>query len=471
MDEHEHAAKPENPAVQRVRQHFHQCPVVYSDDPKAMPQPVFPITDFVANVHSSLIEDIAEAFLETKQFSDVHVFVGTANRCVGAIVHELARRTDRPYTLANWYPAGSIGETLVAECGGFSGKGAVYLNGLRPGQRVALVIDVLRSGSNVLDLVHACERAGVFLVGCYCVASIIEFPGRSVVHRHFDSLACPFIVLVTVSARGERTKIVGSDGSTLLPSPPWTAAMSRLSVDDVLSPTAHGRARRLFPVPASFPTVRGFSNDALAAKRRRISEPFYNIPVVRNPLLNYPYCFFQLTDFVPLMTCDMIEDVADLCVQNADFNRCDVIVSEADRGGAPLAVAISRRTGKPFVLASWSTIVDSQCSDATSVGFSGFGRFFIAGVKNGERCIFVDDMLSSGGTCEGIVNALRRCGAVTLEAIFVGEKLTAPAPNGVLPRRTGFQRLANAAPDMLVTTLVQLTAFGPKTEPPVATVG
>lgn len=518
--------------LQRVRSHFHQCPVVYSDDPLALPQPVFPVTDFISAVPSSVIEDIADAFLDTlaaapRQLDRPEVMVGVANRSVGAIVHELSRRTGLPYTLANWFPPGTAGETLVCKTKGFGNlDGAVYVNGLSSGHRVLLVVDMLRSGKNLADMLRACSKAGCTVVGCLCLCEIMEYPGRETVRGFFDA-HCPLHVLVQVSARGERTKVLGA--TNIVPSMPKAASISRLCVEDVLAPpsTALRRSQRLFGYTASAAmderqqqyensrtssaeggprqsagvgTAAGtngalsrqidnnkevtyvpLTRDELRAKLKRVSDPFYNVPVVVNKSLAYPYCFWQLTDFVPLMTPDVIEDMADLIVREANFGRADVIVSEADRGGAPLAVAVSRRTGKPFVLASWTTQVDSQVSDCTSVGFSGQGRFFISGVKNGERVIFIDDMLSSGGTGAGILESLARCGAVTLEAIFVGEKLhkaqklTPEEPDDVtdqrLPIRGGYKRLVEAFPDVVVTTLVQLTAYGTKTAPPIATVG
>lgn len=475
------------PALQRVRAHFHQCPVVYSDDPLALPQPVFPITDFIASVSSQVVEDIAECFLETKfpQLDTPDVLFGVANRSVGCIVHELARRMELPYTLANWYPEGTLGgEVLVSAAPGFSGGGSIFVNGLRPGDRVAVVIDLLRSGKNLADLLRACDKAGAVVVGCYCVCEIVEHPGRNTVRGFFDQ-SCPLHVLVQVSARGERTKVIGTEGAAVvvISSAPPTAAINRLRVEDVMMTDpqqAFLKAKNLF---SSLGGPNNNNNramlnppltrDEITHKLKLVAEAFYNIPVIKNEKLNYPYCFFQLTDFIPLMTYDVIENMADLCLKTANFSRCDVIVSEADRGGAPLAIALSRRTGKPFVLASWSTVVDSQVSDSTSVGFSGEGRFFITGVKSGERCIFVDDMLSSGGTAEGILGALKSCGCITLEAIFIGEKLTKPdTENGkILPVRSGFKRLSKAFPDCQISTLVQFTAYGVKTEPPVSSVG
>lgn len=466
-----------NPALQRVRAHFQLCPVVYSDDPFSLPQPVFPLTDFITSISSRVIEDIAECFLDENRFAPLDrpdVLLGVANRSVGCVIHEMARRMELPYTLANWYPEGTRGgEVLVSHCGGFSGNGSVFVNGLRPGDRVAVVIDVLRSGRNLADLLRACDKAGAIVVGCYCVCELMEHPGRLAIRGFFDD-ACPLHVLVQVSARGERTKVVGTEGVIVgQSSAPPTAAINRLRVEDVISAQSFNRAKNLFNDNQNAFAIVPMTRDEIDQKLKSVGEAFYNIPVIRNEKLNYPYCFFQLTDFIPLMSYEVIEDMADLCLRHANFNRCDVIVSESDRGGAPLAVALSRRTGKPFVLASWSTVVDSQVSDSTSVGFSGEGRFFVSGVRSGERCIFVDDMLSSGGTAEGILGALRQCGAIPLEAVFIGEKLGKPdSENGkLLPVRSGYKRLKNSFPEVQLTTLVQFTAYGEKTEPPISSVG
>ena len=83
------------------------------------------------------------------------------------------------------------------------------------------------------------------------------------------------------------------------------------------------------------------------------------------------------------MTPDMVETMADLCCYYSSMETCDVIVSEADRGGGPLAHACALRMGLPYVLAVWSTAVETTSSVDAQIGFSGVGRLFVNGLTKG----------------------------------------------------------------------------------------
>lgn len=155
----------------------------------------------------------------------------------------------------------------------------------------------------------------------------------------------------------------------------------------------------------------------------RIMKVFINKPVYFSKT-GYPYSFFTLTDFRPPMKPSLIEDMADLLVHYGDFSSIDLIVSEADRGGGPLTHAISMRVGIPYTLANWyPSGGQGELHVTASVGFSGNGNIFLNGIKKGQRTIFVDDLLSSGGTAISIIQAITKGGATVKQALFVGEKV------------------------------------------------
>ncbi|MDD3647380.1 MAG: phosphoribosyltransferase family protein [Candidatus Dojkabacteria bacterium] len=158
-------------------------------------------------------------------------------------------------------------------------------------------------------------------------------------------------------------------------------------------------------------------------KLTRIKKSFLNIPVV--PGSNgYPYVLLSLTDSVPPMDPDLIEDMADLLVLEGDFSNVDIIVSEADRGGGPLTHAVALRTGTPYVLANWyPNGIRGETKVKTSIGFSGEGHIYLNSLKKGQKAIVIDDLLSSGGTVDAIISALKGTGVLVKETLFVGEKL------------------------------------------------
>lgn len=182
-------------------------------------------------------------------------------------------------------------------------------------------------------------------------------------------------------------------------------------------------------------------------KMDRIKDVFINIPVV-NGLDGYPYVFFSITDYTPPMDPQIVEDMADLMIHFGDFESADIIISEADRGGGPITHAVARKTGIHYVLANWYAVkVKNAIKVKTKIGFSGEGYIYLNGLESGQKAIFVDDLLSTGGTADAVITALKKKGITVTEAIFAGEKV------GV----GGREKLEKNHPDVKITTLVKFT--------------
>jgi adenine phosphoribosyltransferase len=154
-----------------------------------------------------------------------------------------------------------------------------------------------------------------------------------------------------------------------------------------------------------------------------IKRTFVDIPILKGKN-GYPYSLFSLTDFSPAMKPSLVEDMADLLVYYGDFQNADIIVSEADRGGGPLAHAVAVRTGLPYTLANWypnETV--GEISVAASIGFSGQGHIYLNGLVEKQRAILVDDLLSTGGTAVALLQAIQKAKAIPVQALFVAEKV------------------------------------------------
>lgn len=399
------------------------------------------------------------------------VSVGT--RGCGSLAQAMAFQLQIPYSLSNWYPDGSVGDLRVDRCEGVGGHGWIYLNGLPPRSRVAVVIDTIHSGVTAARLARGVREVadnGSEVVGIYAVAEY-ETGSRAYLAESLP-LGTPIHSLFSICVDHERT--IAS-----------TRVVSSLKQDAVSCAAIPATCR----VPRSLPesTMRQLKRLPAAeveAKLRRVSASFINVPIVVNDKVSYPYCFFSLTDCKPALDPMLVEDMADLAVHFGDFHRCDVLVSEADRGGGPLLQAISVRTRLPYVSASWVRILpnerehaaqqnsDMVQSQVTHVGFSGqHSQLSLRGLRPGMRCIFIDDMLSSGGTAEAVLDCVNQLGATTVESVFVSEKLYPYDDRTRLPERRGKSRLQSVYPDMVVTCLVQFVVDGKTTTEPPCRVG
>lgn len=182
-------------------------------------------------------------------------------------------------------------------------------------------------------------------------------------------------------------------------------------------------------------------------KLNTVKKVFINIPVTKG-LNGYPYVFFSITDYTPPMDASIVEDMADLIIDSIDFKDIDIIISEADRGGGPIAHTVARKTKIPYVLANWyATEIKGAVKVKTKIGFSGEGYIYLNGIKSGLNAIFIDDLLSTGGTAEAIISALKNKKVNIKDAIFIAEKV------GI----GGRDKLNNSHPDVKLTSLVKFT--------------
>ena len=381
------------------------------------PEAPLPLTDFYPHVRPRdidvVITHLDAAVEKAVGWGKATAIVGIAERSSGPLVHGLALRHGLPYSLVNWYPNGSLGDIVVAHEAGFNAGhdaplGVVYLNGLKKGDTVVFVDDCVRKGTNAMRVVAAAQKAGINVL-CACFAACLSGPqakGPAVLKK----MGVSVVSLCDVALAGQKSKIV-----------------KYYCPDSVVDP--HEQT-------AEWETAKQIQARTAAAMRprfARVMQAFVGVPIYRATGSDYPYCTFALTDFHPLLRPELVEDMADCMVWLSDAFRtpgyADVIVSEADRGGGPLAIAVARRTGLPFTMASWQPSAKmsgegkmKQTSAEANVGYSGAGQLFLNGVRRGDRCVFVDDMLSSGGTAEGVFATIEANGGIVAEAHFASEK-------------------------------------------------
>jgi len=135
----------------------------------------------------------------------------------------------------------------------------------------------------------------------------------------------------------------------------------------------------------------------------------------------YPYFVHPITDGIPLGRPEVLEEVVDAIVRMGRWSECDKIAT-AESMGFPLAAAVSLRVRKPYVFFRKRQYgLPGEVSVAQVTGY-GRANLFINNVHAGDRIIFVDDVISTGGTLRAVAQALRHIGADLVEVIVVFEK-------------------------------------------------
>ena len=136
---------------------------------------------------------------------------------------------------------------------------------------------------------------------------------------------------------------------------------------------------------------------------------------------DYPYFVHPITDGIPLGRPEVLEEVVDEIVRVGRWSECDKITT-AESMGFPLAAAVSLRVRKPYVFFRKREYgLPGEVSVAQVTGY-GKANLFINNVRRGDRVVFVDDVISTGGTLRAVAQALRHIGATLVEVIVVFEK-------------------------------------------------
>ncbi len=148
---------------------------------------------------------------------------------------------------------------------------------------------------------------------------------------------------------------------------------------------------------------------------------FESVPVVK--IGGYHYFIHPLSDGVPSISRQILEDAAS-CASALlpDSETYDIIVT-AEAMGIPISTALSIRTGKPYsIFRKRRYGLEGEIQIDQSTGYSK-GELFLCPVGESPRVVFVDDVLSTGGTIQGIIEGLRRGGFEVMSAVILFDKM------------------------------------------------
>ena len=170
-----------------------------------------------------------------------------------------------------------------------------------------------------------------------------------------------------------------------------------------------------------------------------------NAPVIWKG--DYPYFIHPVTDGVPRMDPDVLKAIVELTVERVDWRQVDVLLG-IEAMGLPLAAPLSMATGVPLVVARKRSYgLEGEVKIDQATGYSK-GVMYLNDIKEGERVAILEDVLSTGGTLEAVIEGVRRAGAEVTEIVAVVEK------------GGGLKRLQDMHPDVRIQSLVRLEMDG-----------
>src|SRR5437879_8235397 len=151
----------------------------------------------------------------------------------------------------------------------------------------------------------------------------------------------------------------------------------------------------------------------------RLRASLKDCPIVR--FGDYEYFVHPITDGIPLGRPEVLDEVLSELVRIGDWSRCDKIVT-AESMGFPLAAGLAMRVHKPYVFVRKRAYgLPGEVSLKQTTGYSKTDMF-INNIRRGDRVVFVDDVISTGGTLLAIVKALRTLGAEIADILIAFEQ-------------------------------------------------
>ncbi len=152
--------------------------------------------------------------------------------------------------------------------------------------------------------------------------------------------------------------------------------------------------------------------------REKLKASIRNSPIIdRN---GYPYLIHPVTDGVPRMDPDVLDEIVDWILTTCDLD-CDVILAPESMG-IPLAVPVSLRTRIPYlVIRKRSYGIEGEIPIHYRTGYSD-RSIYVNGLKAGDRVVVIDDILSTGGTLSALTRTLQDNGIIVVDILVVFNK-------------------------------------------------
>ena len=150
----------------------------------------------------------------------------------------------------------------------------------------------------------------------------------------------------------------------------------------------------------------------------KLKKSLIDAPVVKKG--DYDYFVHPITDGVPLVVPEILEEVADGVSKFGNMNVDKIVCVEAM--GIHLATALSIKTGIPFVVVRKRSYgLEGEVSVHQMTGYSE-AELYINGLNRGDKIILVDDVVSTGGTMIAVIKALKAIGVDIVDVMAVIEK-------------------------------------------------
>ena len=141
--------------IDLLKQSLVNAPIIWKGD---YPYFIHPITDGVPRLHPEVLEAIIDLSVDLINWQDIDVILGI--EAMGLpLLAPLSMRTGIPMVIARKRQYGLEGEIEISQETGYS-KGSLFLNDIKPGEKIAIIDDVLSTGGTMKCVIEGIKKTG-----------------------------------------------------------------------------------------------------------------------------------------------------------------------------------------------------------------------------------------------------------------------------------------------------------------------
>jgi adenine phosphoribosyltransferase len=160
---------------------------------------IHPISDGVPSIDPHMVDEIAEYILRITDIKKIDTIL-TVEAMGIPVANALSLKTGIPLTIVRKRPYFLEGEVELSQSTGYS-KGVLYINGLKRGDRIIIVDDVISTGGTLVALVKALKTMGVEIL------DVISVIGRGDGYLKLKELGIEPKILATIDVTEKGVEI------------------------------------------------------------------------------------------------------------------------------------------------------------------------------------------------------------------------------------------------------------------------
>lgn len=154
--------------LEKLKKSLEEAPVIQKEcDGQTYNYFIHPISDGIPETDPAVLEEIADYIISDGKTGGVDKIV-TVEAMGIPIATALSLKTRIPVSIIRKREYGLNGEFELSQSTGYS-KGALFINGLKKGDRILIVDDVISTGGTLLPLLETLNGMGTDVAGVYCV--------------------------------------------------------------------------------------------------------------------------------------------------------------------------------------------------------------------------------------------------------------------------------------------------------------